>query len=140
MGDRLSSIAAAPGQKVAFLAVGAWNTMFAYGIFVTLELAVGHVVPQLLILVIVHVPTVLVAYVLYRRFVFKVHGGWWRGLPRFWSVYLVALAVNFVLLPTLEYMFDLGVLVAQALVVGIVALASWFGHSRVSFRRPTVQS
>ena len=56
-------------------------------------------------------------------------------LWRFETVYLSALAVNFVLLPVLVELAHLPVLLAQALIVFVTSVMSWVGHKHYSFRR-----
>ncbi len=82
-----------------------------------------------------HVVSVLVAFVLYRFVVFRVRGHVLSDLWRFETVYLSALAVNFVLLPLLVEIASLPVLLAQALIVFVTSVMSWVGHKHYSFRR-----
>jgi putative flippase GtrA len=81
------------------------------------------------------VVSVIVAFVLYRTLVFRVTGQVWRDLARFESVYLVSLGVNWVLLNLLTVVLGLPAILAQALVVGVIAVVSFFGHKHFSFRR-----
>jgi putative flippase GtrA len=123
-------------QRVRFLLTGAVNTGFGLLVFTVLELAIGEVLPYLVVLVVAHVIGVLEAFYLYRRTVFLVRGHVVRDLARFESVYLVALAVNLVLLPLLVEVGRLPVIGSQALIVVVTALISFFGHKHFSFRRP----
>jgi hypothetical protein len=68
--------------------------------------------------------------------VFRVSGRWWRDLARFWSVYLVALAINLVALPLLVEIAHVSVLPAQAIVMLGVAMGTFVAHRRFTFRRP----
>lgn len=122
-------------QQVAFLIVGATNTAIGFGWFVFFEATVGQWWGYLASLSFAHVFSVLCAFVLYRRFVFKVTGHVLRDLARFELVYLVAFLVNFVSLPILVELAGLPPLGAQALIVLVTALISYFGHGRFSFRR-----
>ncbi len=78
--------------------------------------------------------SVLCAFVLYRRFVFRVRGHVWRDLARFEAVYLVSIGINAIVLPIL-----VGIgwerLVAQASILLVTTLISYFGHRHFSFRR-----
>jgi hypothetical protein len=67
-------------------------------------------------------------YVLQRWLVFRVSGRWWRDLARFWSVHLVALAINLVALPLLVEIVHLSVLPAQTIVMLGVALGTFVAH------------
>ncbi|MGN6272331.1 MAG: GtrA family protein [Protaetiibacter sp.] len=125
-------------QRVAFLIVGGVNTLVGFGWFVLFELTVGRLLGgfgYLATLACAHVASVLCAFVLYRRFVFRVRGHVLRDLLRFEMVYLVSLGINFVALPLLVELAHLAPIVAQALIVVITTLVSWFGHRGFSFRR-----
>ena len=121
-------------QRVAFLVVGAVNTVVGFLSFAAFLLLVGQR-RYLAALVCAHVVSVLIAFVLYRFVVFRVRGHVLADLWRFETVYLSALAVNFVLLPVLVEIAHLPVLLAQALIMLVTSLMSWVGHKHYSFRR-----
>ncbi len=130
-------------QRVAFLIVGGVNTLIGFGLFVAFDLAFGRAVDRaigpilgsLVTLACAHVISVLIAFVLYRRFVFRVRGHVLRDLARFESVYLVAIGVNAVLLPALVG-FGAPRIPAQAAIVVLTTVISYLGHRFFSFRRP----
>jgi putative flippase GtrA len=129
-------------QRVAFLVVGAINTVVGFAIFVACSQSVGHLVDHrfgkvagtVATIVISHVLAVLFAFVMHRRFVFRVRGHLLRDLLRFWSVYLTAGGINIVALLVLV---ELGLprIPAQAIIVASTTLLSYFGHRHFSFRR-----
>ncbi len=131
-----------PDQRVAFLLVGGFNTAFGFLAFVAFDRLYAALAPQwvdvvhnTVTLACAHVVSVIVAFVLYRTLVFRVTGQVWRDLARFESVYLVSLGVNWVLLNLLTVVVGLPAIVAQALVVAVIAVVSFFGHKHFSFRR-----
>ncbi len=129
-------------QRVAFLVVGGINTVVGFGIFVACSVTVGHIVDHrfgkvagsLVTVGISHVLSVLFAFVMHRRFVFRVRGHVLRDLVRFESVYLTALGINVVALPVLV---ELGLhrIPAQAIILACTTVLSYFGHRHFSFRR-----
>ncbi len=125
-------------RGVRYLLVGAWNTVFGYGVFAALQLTLGDSVSYIFLLAIAQVIATLNAFVGYRLLVFKVQGSVLRDLARFSTVYLGAFAVNIAALLLLVEAFGLPVLLAQAGVVGATVVASFFVHRGFSFRRPTV--
>lgn len=127
-------------QRVAFLIVGGINTLVGYGWFVLFHELLGSIVGYMGTLGCAHVTAVLCAFVLHRRFVFKVHGHLLLDLGRFELVNLVALAVNAVLLPFFVEVVGLGVLVSQGLATCLTVMATYFGHRFFSFRRAPVTS
>jgi len=121
-------------QRVAFLIVGGINTVVGFLCFAGFLALFGQR-RYLLALVCAHVVAVLIAFVLYRFVVFRVRGHVLADLWRFETVYLSALAVNFVLLPVLVEFAHLPALLAQALIVFVTSVMSWLGHKHYSFRR-----
>lgn len=129
-------------KRIAFLVVGGINTLNGFILFVIfdatvgryLDVAVNRVVGSLVTLALMHVIAVLCAFVLYRRFVFRVRGHVWRDLARFETVYLVSITINAVLLPILVEL-GLNRLVAQVLIMVLTTIVSYVGHNRFSFRR-----
>lgn len=122
-------------QRVAFLGVGAINTVVGTLVFVGLQLSLGQVAHYLVVLLCAHVISVLIAFVLHRRLVFRVTGSVLRDLARFETVYLGALAVNLAALPLLVEVAGLPVIASQLLIVFVTAMISFFGHKHFSFRR-----
>lgn len=134
-------------QRIAFLLVGATNTGVGFLFFIAFDLTVGawldqavnETVGSLGTLACAHVLGVLFAFVMYRRFVFKVRGHVWRDLARFESVYLVAIAINAVILPVLVG-FGWNRILAQLSILVITTAISWFGHKGFSFRRGAAEA
>jgi putative flippase GtrA len=122
-------------QRVAFLMVGGVNTAVGFVSFVGFLLLLGQE-RYLVALVCAYIIATLIAFVLYRFVVFRVRGHVLADLWRFATVYISALAVNFVLLFVLVDIVHLRpVLLAQALIALVTSLISWKGHKHFSFRR-----
>lgn len=129
-------------QRVAFLLVGGINTVVGFGTFVACSQTLGHVVERrfgavaaaLVTIVVSHVLSVLFAFVMHRRLVFRVHGHVLRDLVRFESVYLTTFGLNAVALLTLV---ELGIsrIPAQLIVFVPVLVLNYVGHRYFSFRR-----
>lgn len=135
---RARALAISRDTRIRFLAVGATNTVIGYGVFALLQLVAFRDVPfgYLASLVLSYAVGIAVAFVLYRRFVWKVRGNVLVDLLRFIGVYLTAIALNALLLPLLVEVAGLDPLLAQLVVLVITTLVSFFGHSRFSFARP----
>ena len=125
-------------QRVRFLIVGGVNTVVGYGLFVLFQFSVGQLWGYLASLYLSCLIAVVLAFVLHRRFTFQVTGtgNVLVDFIRFASVYIVTLAINTVALPLLVELGHVDPLVAQAMVVVLTALLSYFGHKLFSFRRP----
>ena len=130
-------------ERISFLLVGGINTAFGFGVFIAADYLVGQRVDaaagatlgSLTTLVISHVCAVTLAFVLYRRFVFKVKGHVWRDLARFESVYLVQITINAVVLPILVHL-GFPRIRSQFVILFFTALLSYLGHKFFTFRRP----
>src|ERR1019366_8993354 len=122
-------------QRVAFLIVGGVNTAVGFVCFAGFLVLLGQKL-YLVALVCAYIVATLIAFVLYRFVVFRVRGHVLADLWRFVTVYLMALAVNLVVLPVLVELAHLPVLLAQALIVLVTSVMSWVGHKHFSFRRP----
>lgn len=122
-------------QRVAFVGVGAVNTVLGVAFFVGLELTLGRIAGYIVVLLVAHVLSVLCAFMLHRQLVFRVRGGVLLDLGRFEMVYIGGLGVNMVLLPFLVEVVGLPVIAAQLAVVCILAPMSFLGHRHFSFRR-----
>jgi len=124
-------------QRVRFLAVGATNTVVGYLVFSAFTLWVFADVHlgYLLSLALSYVVGITLAFVLYRRFVFPVHGHLLRDFARFVSVYLVAIGINAAALPLLVEVAQVPPLLAQLMILVVTTLLSFFGHKKFSFRR-----
>lgn len=124
-------------EGIRYALIGVVNTLFGYAVFAALEITLGSVLPYLVVLLMAHVVAVLEAFVLHRRVTFRAQGHLWLDLLRFQSVYLGALALNLVLLPLLVELGGVPVLLAQPIVLLVVALGTYAGHKSFSFRRAT---
>jgi putative flippase GtrA len=123
-------------RRVAYLIVGAFNTANAFFLFVVAQLVLGTSFRGYMAsLLISHVLGVLCAFVLHRRFVFRVRGHVWLDLARFEVVNLAALGLNAVLLPFFVEVVGLPVIGAQIVAGGLAVIGTYFGHLLFSFRR-----
>jgi putative flippase GtrA len=124
-------------ERVRFLIVGGFNTLFGFGLFVFFELVVGQYIGYLISLYSSYVIAVIVAFLLHRHFTYRVTGtgNIFIDFLRFAGVSLVALAVNTVALPLLVEVVGITPIISQALIVVITTLVSYFGHKLFSFRR-----
>lgn len=121
-------------EQVLYLAVGAWNTLFGYGVFVLLYYLVGGRVSVSVVIVASYVVAVLSAYIGYRYVAFRSHGPVLREFPRFSAVYLVTLIANLVFFPVALRLLPLSTYAVQALFTVGVVVISYLGHRHFSFR------
>lgn len=122
-------------QRARFVLTGAANTAFGYACFVSIQLLVGVRLGYMWTLLMSHIVSVVFAFFMHRRLVFKVTGSLIGDLFRFETVYLFGLAINASLLPLAVEGARLPVLLAQGGITALNAAVSWVGHSRFTFYR-----
>ena len=122
-------------QQVAYLLVGGINTAVGLGFFALAHGLFGSAIGYMGSLVLAYALAILVAFVLHRRFVFRVKGHPARDLARFAGVQSTSLGINAGLLPVLVEVAGLGPLVAQTIATGVTVVLSYFAHKHFSFAR-----
>ena len=120
-------------EQLLYLVIGAWNTVFGYGVWAVMQYLLGDTLNYLVIVVLSWPFAVLNAYIGYRYIVFRSHGSVWKELPRFSLVYVAALIANLVLLPIALRLLPFNIYVIQALFMTAVVICSYLGHRYYSF-------
>ena len=122
-------------ERARYLVVGGFNTVFGFIVFVAAERTIGQATHYLVALLVAHAISTLVAFAGHRWITFRVHGQILYDLMRFWSVYLVTIAINAAALPVLVEGLGVHPIPAQAVFIVITVIASYLGHKNFSFRR-----
>lgn len=122
-------------DRVRFLIIGGVNTVVGYGLFVLVQLLVGSSISYFGSLLVAHAGASILAFTLYRLWVFRVQGRVVGDFLRFQLVYVVPLIANLLALPLLVEVAGLNVYLAQALIVIVSSVVSYVGHKFFSFRR-----
>lgn len=121
-------------QKIRYLIVGGWNTLFGYGIFAALYFWLGSSMNYLWILSISFVISVANSYLGYKIFVFKTKGNVIKESLRVYLVYGVSFVFNLIMLPFLVEIVHLNMYIAQAFVVFVTIIGSYLLHKNFSFK------
>lgn len=122
-------------QKVQYLLIGGWNTVFGYAAFTilyyygTVRFQLHYIIPLLLS----HIVSVTSAYFAYKRFVFKTKGNFAKEYYRFCTFYWFALAANLIILPALVGLLGLDPVISQGLFTIAAAGSSYCWHTYYSF-------
>jgi len=127
-------------RQLRFVAVGVWNTIFAYGVWASLQFLLGARLDYLVILVLAWPIAVLNAFVCQRRLVFRSTGPIRTELPRFSTVYVASLAASLVLLPILLQVLPFNIYVIQAGFTVAVVILSYLAHRSFSFGTKSARS
>jgi len=121
-------------QKIRYLIIGGWNTVFGYGVFAALYFWLEGLIHYLIVLSISYVLSITNAYIGYKLFVFRTRGNILREYLRFYVVYGAAFLVNLATLPLFVEILKLNMYVAQGIVTIITILGSYVLHKNFSFR------
>lgn len=124
-------------ERVRFIMVGGLNTAIGYGLFLLFEVTTGPYLGYFFSLYASFFLASIIAFTLHRHYTFKVAGtgNVFIDFLRFLSVYVVALGLNTIALPVFVELLGLPPWLAQAIIVVVTTLVSYFGHKYFSFRR-----
>ena len=129
-------------QKLRFLLVGGFNTVFSYGVFFALYWLFSNlniwdfdkIVISNMALVVQYFITINLSFATMRYYVFQSHGNWKKELLKAWSVYVGLLFIN---APVISFLIWLGIhpLLAQALYLTFSTIITFLLHKYYSFRK-----
>jgi putative flippase GtrA len=143
--SKLESSQQAPGllmrvlrtQSVAFTLVGAINTLVGFLLFVVWISILGDHLYYVAVALAYSI-SVVIAFVLHRTLVFRVRGRVMRDFVGFVFVNSGGLVLNLIGMALAVGVLRFAPVPSQAVVLGLVAVASYFGHRHISFQRKPV--
>jgi len=133
-------------EKLRFLLVGGFNTVFAWSVFAALNWLftvinerAGWNFPEILLanaaLIIQYAITINVSFITMRYYVFRSHGNFWREWAKAWSVYILLYAVNAPSISFLMWAFKLDAWWEQAIYLVFSTIVTFLLHKYYSFRK-----
>ena len=123
-------------DKILYLVVGAWNTLFQYVVFSICWYLLGeHAHPDLVLLVAYLIGS-MNGFLGFRYVVFGPASHPLIEYIRFQLVYLPLLALNMIVLPLLLRHTTLNAYAIQALFAVFVIVVAYIGNKYFTFRRP----
>ena len=124
-------------ERVRFLAVGAYNTLFGYAAFALLYTLLHETMHYLVIAVIGHVIAVINAFFAHRILVFRARGKLLADFVRFNITTLGSTAIGLAGLAVLVDFGGIHPLIAQGIVLAVTVVITYIAHSLYTFaRRP----
>ena len=120
-------------ERFRFLAVGVYNTLFGYVAFALLYTWLETELHYLVIVVIAHFVAVINAFFAHRILVFRARGALLREFLRFNVTTLGNLAAGLALMALLVSVGGWHPLLAQAVVIAVSVVASYFVHKLYTF-------
>jgi putative flippase GtrA len=123
-------------EFVRFIIAGGWNTVVGYGVFSGLYYWLSARIHYFAVIALSSVISVTIAFASHKIFVFRTKGNVLREYLRFYGVYAVPISLSFVLFPFFVEVLRANPYVAQAVIITITVVISYFGHKYVSFAKP----
>jgi putative flippase GtrA len=122
-------------EKLKYLLVGGWNTLFGYAVFVALYRSTASLhIHYEAVLVLSQIINITSAYILYKRFVFRTKGHFIKEYYRFCTFYWLSFVANLALLPLLVEWLHQDPMLSQGLLTVGTAVTSYFWHANYTFR------
>jgi putative flippase GtrA len=124
-------------EKVLYLVVGAWNTLFQYGCFsLCYYLLHDYVYPSVIILIAYVIGSVN-GFLGFRYIVFRSQGHPLKEYVKYQLVYGPLLVLNMLVLPLALKYSSLNAYAIQALFALFAIVVGYLGSKYFAFRRPT---
>lgn len=115
-----------------FLA-GGWNTFFGYACSLVIWNSLHEQIGVFGVGIASNVIAISMAFIVYKVFVFRTHGNWWREYLRSYVVYGGSAVFGIFMLWFLVSMADLPFWQAQGLTIMVTVVISYFGHAIFTF-------
>ena len=130
-------------QKIRFLLVGGFNTVFAYLVLNFLNILFGlllkdtfsPVVIANIALIIQYILTINVSFITMRYYVFQSHGDWYKEWLKAWSVYIFLYLINAPVLTFMMTILGWSTWVAQGIYLIFSTIITFLLHKYYSFRK-----
>ena len=122
-------------EILAYLAVGAWNTLFGIGLYSLIYWLLGSKVHYMVLAVVVNIAAITNAFLCYKIFVFRTKGNWVREYIKSYLVYGGGTLAGMGLLWLFVTLLKMNPVFGNILAAFVVVIASYFGHKYFSFRK-----
>ena len=130
-------------QKLRFLLVGGFNTVFAYLVLNGLNFLFGVIFEGILskiavanlALVIQYILTINVSFITMRYYVFQSHGNWKVEWLKAWSVYIFLYLINAPILTFMMIILGWSTWLAQGIYLIFSTIITFLLHKYYSFKR-----
>lgn len=123
------------GERMRYLLVGGWNTLFGLTTFWALHHLFFERAPLLVILVATNILSVTQAFLAYKLLVFRTRGRWLEEYLRCYVVYAGTSVLTFVAVPLLVNYLGVNPVLANTAIMMVAIAVSFIGHKRFSFAR-----
>ena len=122
-------------DKTRYFLAGGWNTLFGYGLGVSLYTLLSPLLNTVLIAVLANVIAISMSFLTYKIFVFRTKGHWMREYLRSYIAYGGTASLGIFLFWFLIDTLNVSIWLTQFLSIAITAITSYFAHKYFTFRR-----
>lgn len=128
------------GEKVRFLVVGVWNTVFGLAVLWMLDTLIAYDARSLLqkelVLIAAWVISVTQNFVTFKFLVFRSKGRWLREYVRTYMTYAATFLLQSAMTLTISQVFRLTVFWANVPTTVVIMALTYVGHKYFTFRQP----
>ncbi len=133
--------------KIRFFFIGVWNTIFSFLVYISLDHLFTFVFQKrymayMTAAILANIISTTNSFIFHKYFTFKstVRGkGIIMEYIKFYSTYTVTNILGLALLPVFVEAFKIDPKISGALLIPIIAIVSYFGHSKFSFAKKNEQ-
>jgi putative flippase GtrA len=122
-------------ERVLYVVVGAWNSVFQYLVFASLVYLLSGHFPVWVVLPIAYVIGSLNGFMCFKYIVFRSADCALPEYLRFNMVYVPLLLINMVALPALIHAWHLNAYAVQALLIPVFVVAGYVANKLFTFRK-----
>ena len=121
-------------EKIRFVLVGGFNTVFGFSFFALLYSLLYSNTHYLVILIFSNFVAMTVAFFMLKFFVFRTKHNYLKELLRCFTTYSVIFSLNSALLYLLVDLLNCHVIASQFFITIIIVILSYMGHKHFSFK------
>jgi putative flippase GtrA len=121
-------------DKIRFLLVGGYNTLFSFSLFCLLQTLFGSIFHYIIILLFCHLISVFNSFVSLKYFVFRSPKNFLNEYLKVNIVYAIYFVLNATLLYVQKDLLEVNIYIAQFICIIILTIASYFSHKYFSFK------
>jgi putative flippase GtrA len=123
-------------EKLRFLLVGGWNTLFSLLLFSFILILIDN---YKITLIISHLCSVLNSFLTFKFFVFRSSGMFLFEYIKINLVYLLHFVLNFIMLYVSVEMLKMNVIVSQIIITCILTIINYFLNKNFTFKNGKVR-
>lgn len=120
-------------EKIRFILVGGFNTVFGFAMFTLLHILLSSILHYLITLIISNFIATLVAFLMLKFFVFQTQGNYLKEFIRCYITYLTILILNALLLYVSVDYLNYPIVLTQFCITIVLVIISYLGHKYFSF-------